>query len=714
MTAAPPASSLRYALVTPARNEAAFIELTLESVAAQTTLPVRWVVVSDGSNDGTDEIVRQYAQRYPWIELLRLESGAGRDFARKVHAFNAGHQRLRHVPHDLIGSLDADVSFAGTLFAHLLERFADMPDLGVAGPAVDEAGVRYDYRFTNIDDVSGACQLFRRECFEEIGGYVAVESGGIDSIAVTTARMKGWRTRTFDEQLTVHHRKRGSVGRRRWEPGFRQGEKDYALGGHPLWQVARSVYQATSRPYVLGGLMLLSGYAYRMAKRSPPPVSDELIRFRRAEQMFRLKRAARNLLPFGSRLYRDDERGTPSLTESLARLERWIEAQDYKGYEPFDGLSSAYLRPLTFGNPRLEQLLLQVGRQSPVNLRPLLAVKPLESTKGRGYMAWGYLAALRRTGRQAYRQRAIDCLEWLIRNKSPLYPEYSWGNHFDYASRAGRYGKHESTIVWTSLIGQAFVDGYEILGDERYLDVARSICDWIVTLPREGSSSGVCLSYLAARQLSLHNSNLLGAAMLARTAKHTGSSALLELAAAAAEYSCSRQLSDGAWYYGEDPIYHWIDNFHTGFNLDSLKCYIDSTGDQRFRPHLDRGYQYYRTHFVEPDGRPKYYHDRVYPIDIQAAAQTIETLAKFAEHDPGALGSAVTIARWTIRNMQDARGYFYYRRLPFLVSRIPMLHWGQATMYRALALLLLKLGEQRPASGSAEQRAPARDPIAPA
>jgi rhamnogalacturonyl hydrolase YesR len=496
----------------------------------------------------------------------------------------------------------------------------------------------------------------------------------------------------------------GSAGWRPWEVWFRRGEEDYALGGHPLWQCARSVYQSANRPYVIGGLLLLSGYTYQLIKRQQRPVSRELVEFHRAEQLGRLKRAAVGLLPWGNRPQNHPSTSDASINESISRLERWAEAHEYKGYEPFDGLST-YLRPLTFGNQFLEQILQQAVRQSPVNVRPLLGIKPLESTKGRGYMAWGYLALLTLTGNEQYREKAIACLEWLIRNKSPLHADYSWGNHFDYASRAGKYAKHEPITVWTSLIGQAFLDAYETLGEERYLDVAKSICNWIVTLPREKTATGTCLSYLAIRQTSIHNANLLGAAMLARTAKHSRTAELFDVARDALAYSCSRQLPDGAWYYGEDSRYHWIDNFHTGYNLDSIQCYIDSTGDHTFRPQMDRGFRYFKQTFFEPSGRPKYYHTRAYPIDIQCAAQGIETLVKFAAHDPEALPTALKVAQWTIRNLQDASGYFYYRRYPLMVARTPMLHWGQATMFRALALLLLKVEHERRSVGSMRQHA---------
>ena len=376
--------------------------------------------------------------------------------------------------------------------------------------------------------------------------------------------------------------------------------------------------------------------------------------------------------------------------KSLAKLERWVVDHDYRGYEPFDGLSSV-LRPLTFRNELAERLLQQAVRQSPINLRPLFGVKPLDSTKGRGYMAWGYLAMLRDRRDDVIRARAIECLEWLIKNKSPFYRDFSWGNHFDYSSRGGQMPKYEPTIVWTSLIGNAFLDGYEILKDERYLNVARSVCDWILSLPRDVNGTGTCLSYVKYQKSSIHNSNMLGAAMLARTASLTGDRSALPLAKEAMRYSCANQNPDGAWYYGKADKYHWIDKFHTGYNLDSLKRYIAYAGDREFEENLQRGYGYYKTHFFEPSGRPKYYHDRAYPIDIQCAAQAIDTLVLFSDQDPSSIELAWRVANWTINNMQDGSGYFYYRILPLKKVRIPMIHWGQATMFKALAHLLTKL-----------------------
>lgn len=372
---------------------------------------------------------------------------------------------------------------------------------------------------------------------------------------------------------------------------------------------------------------------------------------------------------------------------SLTAVGKWVEDHQYEAYEPFDGLSSPLGR-LTRVSPLMDRLLQQVGRQSPINFRPLLGVKPLPSTKGRGYMAAGYLALYRLTGESDDKRKAISNLEWLMANKSPKFQEYSWANHFDYASRGGRYLTHESIIVWSSLIGQAFLDAFELFGERRFLDVAESVCRWILALPKEVTASGTCLSYHMLEQNSVHNASMLGAAMLARTWRHAKKAEYLELATAAMQYSCTRQLPDGSWWYGEADKYHWIDNFHTGYNLDSLKCYVDSTGDRTFAPQLERGFEYFKSTFFEANGRPKYYDHRAYPIDIQCASQAIETLVKFSDRGADVLPLATRVACWTIDNMQDPTGYFYYRRYPLgIVAKIPMLHWGQATMFYALALL---------------------------
>ena len=284
-------NNLKYVLITPARNEEAYIEKTIQSVISQTVLPEKWVIVSDGSTDHTDEIVKQHIAENAWIELIRMPEHRDRTFAAKVHCFNAGYEKLKNVKYDIIGNLDADISFKEDYFEFLLGKFAEIPELGVSGTPFVEDSSHYDYRFTNIEHVSGACQLFRRECFKGIGGYIPIKGGGIDWTAVTTARMKGWKTRTFTEKVCFHHKKMGTGNSSALMTSFRQGYKDYFLGGHPLWQLFRTIYQMSKKPYIIGGLLLFFGYNWAYISRVERPVSQELMKFHRREQMQRLKKA---------------------------------------------------------------------------------------------------------------------------------------------------------------------------------------------------------------------------------------------------------------------------------------------------------------------------------------------------------------------------------------------------------------------------------------
>jgi rhamnogalacturonyl hydrolase YesR len=255
-------------------------------------------------------------------------------------------------------------------------------------------------------------------------------------------------------------------------------------------------------------------------------------------------------------------------------------------------------------------------------------------------------------------------LEWLDKQKVARFSHHSWSNHFDFSSRFGRYTKDDPIIVWSALIGHAYLDAFEVTGSERFLQIANSVCNWILELPREKTDNGDCISYLAHVQSSVHNANMLGAGFLARTAQHTGSQECREVARSAMEYTCSRQRPDGSWWYAESHEYHWIDNFHTGYNLDALKHYMDATGDKSFRRNFERGLEFYKANFFEKNGRPKYYHTRTYPVDIQCAAQAIDTLASVSDEDPDSLLLANRVAFWTIQNMQDRRGYFYFRQYP--------------------------------------------------
>lgn len=288
---------MKYILITPAHNEERFITTTLESVVSQSSLPERWVIVNDGSTDATAEIVGTYAQRFPWIELVNYQQHIDRDFAGKVHAFNAGLEQVKSLDFDVIGNLDADISFDPDYLEFLMRKFADDPRLGVAGTPFLENG--YDSArdsFEGENHVAGGCQLFRIGCFQDIGGYSPNPAGGIDWIAVTTARMKGWKTKSFPEKRFYHYRTLGTAARSPVAASFSYGEKDYYLGGSPLWQVFRVCYRVTKQP--LDGMALLAGYCWAAARRMKRPVSRELMRFHRKEQANKLRAIFCSLLRF--------------------------------------------------------------------------------------------------------------------------------------------------------------------------------------------------------------------------------------------------------------------------------------------------------------------------------------------------------------------------------------------------------------------------------
>jgi len=290
---------MSYVLITPARNEEKLIEKVIQSVTSQTIPPTKWVIVNDGSTDATASIVSRYLGKYEWMELLNLSANRERSFAAKVHAFNAGFKRIEDLDYKVIGNLDSDVSFEEDYLEFLLGKFEEDAGLGVAGTVFREDGYSSERdSFEGQNHVAGGCQLFRRRCFEQIGGYIPNKAGGIDWIAVTTARMMGWKTRSFREKYFFHYRSLGTAERSLLASAFSYGEKDYYLGGHPLWELFRVAYRAIKKPYLVGSIALFSGYLSAFLRRMERPVSKELMRFHRQEQMMKLKKILKSVLTF--------------------------------------------------------------------------------------------------------------------------------------------------------------------------------------------------------------------------------------------------------------------------------------------------------------------------------------------------------------------------------------------------------------------------------
>ena len=382
------------------------------------------------------------------------------------------------------------------------------------------------------------------------------------------------------------------------------------------------------------------------------------------------------------------------LYESIKRLTAWLERNRYRGYDTFDGLNATLLRPLTFDSKFLRTVLQQGVRRFPINIRPLLGIDKSHSTKGMGFLARGFMRLHEATGDTAWRDKSEFALQWLMENQSKGYSGACWGNHFDYQARGDFYlPAGVPTVVWTSLIGHAFLDAHDHFQKNGFLEVAASSCEHIlrdVDTSAEGES--VCISYTPIHHSQVHNANTLAASLLARTYSYTRHEPYRALAEKAIQYTARHQRPDASWYYGEAPYFHWIDNFHTAYVLDSFKDYIESTGDDRFLKTLMKGYEYWKNTFFLPDGTPKYYNHKTLPIDIQCCSQAIDTLVFFSDRDPESLPLALKVAQWTIEHMQDRSGYFYYRRYSrWLVNKTPTLHWGQATMLCALAGLYKSL-----------------------
>ena len=389
---------------------------------------------------------------------------------------------------------------------------------------------------------------------------------------------------------------------------------------------------------------------------------------------------------------------------ALAKLDQWIAKADWKAYDTFDGLSSPMAPLLTLQHPFLRQVWQQGVRRFPINLRPLLGIKPSISSKGMGFLAQGHLRLYQALGQEDHLRKMTFCLEWLIKNPSAGFKGLCWGNHFEYQSRGGRIPRGTPTVVWTGLIGHALIDAYEALGENRYLETAQRVAEFIVNeLGWYDAGDDLCLSYIPptvgrqppSEENSCHNANMLGASFLSRVHRHIKNPLYLEIARKGVSFTARHQLEDGAWYYAVGPKYQWVDSFHTGYVLESLHWYIGATGDASFRPVLEKGYRYFVDTFFLADGTPRYYRQKTRPLDIQCASQGIQTLVNLREFDPRSMGLAVKVARWTVANMQDKSGYFYYRKYPFITNKTPTFHWGQATMLCALATLVAALKVER-------------------
>ena len=391
-------------------------------------------------------------------------------------------------------------------------------------------------------------------------------------------------------------------------------------------------------------------------------------------------------------------------TDSLSSLKSYCESEQFKGWDPYDGLNSKVFQALPFlKNSALCRLaVIQGFKRSPINFRKIAMVPKEYNAKGIGLFLQGYCNLYKAVccnqqlqdalGTQAQLMDKINELaELLISLQSKGYSGACWGYNFDWqARRLFLFPKYTPTVVATCFCATALMDAYEVTGNKRYLDIALSSADFVVKdLHRTEFKDGFLFSYSPLQgNDTVFNASLLGSKLLACCYHYTGDEELKRLAKASVKACCEAQSEDGSWVYGMLPVQSWIDNFHTGYNLDALATYEEMTGDTTYHSNIEKGFEFYIKNFFEPDGCPKYYHDSKYPIDIHCPGQlfvTLERLHKFDEYHI----LAENVLNWTVRHMQDKKGYFYYQLKQGMNSKIPYMRWSNAFMFNALSYYLL-------------------------
>jgi hypothetical protein len=382
---------------------------------------------------------------------------------------------------------------------------------------------------------------------------------------------------------------------------------------------------------------------------------------------------------------------SPSLTQGLEALRRWIETRQFAGYEPFDLLNSPYLRGAWARKALPAILFIQAGKRfAGLRLRQALKIPPSRNPKALGLCLSAY-CDLAQAGYDVSAEAAWLKNE-LIRLRSPLEAEYCWGYDWDYVSLRGpRLPAFAPNCIASYFCGTAMMEMHKAFADAEALEIAESVARFLTTRLHRSfeSAEEVCFSYTPNDKTLIYNSSALTAVFLARIGSLRENQEYLSLAHKAMVFLQRGQLESGGWYYGRLRRQRWIDGFHTSYNVCALLDYLRITDDHTFKDAMLLGHRYYQTNFFTGEGAPKYFHDRTFPIDIHACSQAILHFIAFTSIDPQALELAQRTFRWTMKNMAAPDGAFYYQRHRYWTNRTPYMRWGQAWMLRALAKLLL-------------------------
>ena len=383
-----------------------------------------------------------------------------------------------------------------------------------------------------------------------------------------------------------------------------------------------------------------------------------------------------------------------AVQDATLKLLAYCESRRWAGVDPYDALNSRLFQTLPILDRRIPRLILtQALKRNIFDIRPLLMVPAAQNPKALGLFLMSLLK-LSKLGLVHGNDSVAEMVSSLESLRSPDSKYWCWGYSFPWQTRTLLVPRWTPNLVCTTFIANAFLDAYEQTGESRLLEMASSGARFILNelYWTEGTSVAGFAYPLPSMRNNVHNGNLLGAALFCRVARHTGEKMFIEPALKVARYSASRQRDDGSWKYGEAANQGWIDNFHTGYNLDALRTIGNALETDEFEQRVRHGLEFYRAHFFREDGAARYFHDRTYPIDIHCVAQGIITLVNFKDLDPENAKLANSVLNWAMNHMWDEKGFFYYRVLRSCTIRTSYMRWSQAWMLLAMSTLLSESG----------------------
>jgi hypothetical protein len=375
------------------------------------------------------------------------------------------------------------------------------------------------------------------------------------------------------------------------------------------------------------------------------------------------------------------------ISSPLSKLKEYIETENYRGFDPYDALNSPILRALSFNQKYIRIAFMQILKRFPINLRPLFLIKKDYNPKGLGLFLWGYAKLYKIEKKPEYLVTIKQLLDLLESLKSIGFSGNCWGYNFDWQSMAFYVPKYTPTIVNSSFVGHALLDTYLYTGKQESLDMAMSIKDFILNdLNRKEENKTICFSYTPIDNYYVHNANLLGASLLIRLFKYANNNEIKEVALSSLAYSMNHQREDGSWFYSENKLAQWIDSFHTGFNLQSILYFIKEGFAEDCKVMFDKGINFYSDNFFLKDGLPKYYSNKVYPIDIHSPSQAVVFFSRLGDSHKTLTDR---IIKWMIKNLQGNSGNFYFQKHKYYTNKVPYMRWSQAWAFHTLTEYLL-------------------------